>query len=157
MSTCVTFRQTFSDKWELACTALEAYREEYGDCMVPQVYKTPAGVPLGAWVQGQRQRKDTLSPDQRNRLNALDFVWSRHTREQRWEEAYTALESYRNEYGDCLVPQVYKTPAGVPLGAWVQSHRQRKDTLSPDQRERLDALNFAWSRPSRDAGTLAEE
>ena len=75
----------------------------------------------------------------------------------KWEEACTALESYRNEYGNCLVPQVYKTASGLPLGAWVQSQRQRKDTLSPDQSERLDTLDFIWSRLSRDAGTLAEE
>jgi len=43
---------------------------------VPDKHKTPDGYNLGRWVSKQRQRKDTMSAERRQRLDELGFVWS---------------------------------------------------------------------------------
>ena len=38
---------------------------------MPQCYKTDDGYRLGQWVSSQREQKDTMDPDRRQRLEAL--------------------------------------------------------------------------------------
>jgi hypothetical protein len=42
-----------------------------GHCRVTQIYKTDDGYRLGQWVSVQRQAKNTMEPDRRQRLEAL--------------------------------------------------------------------------------------
>ena len=87
--------------------------------------------------------KDTLSPERRARLDALDFVWD--VLDAQWEEGVGSFERYRQAHGDGLVPKRYRNPAsGYRLGLWADAQRARKDILSPERRARLDALGFVW-------------
>ena len=136
-----------SAQWEAGFSALEAYKQVKGDCLVPKFYKTDDGFALANWVQNQRanRAKDTLSADRKERLEAIGFVWdplSAH-----WEAGFRALEAYKQVKGHCLVPATLKTDGGFALGSWVRTQRKAKieDKLSADRKERLEAIGFVWS------------
>ena len=82
-----------------------------------------------------------MSPERRQRLDALGFVWDPLTAQ--WEEGFSALQSFHQREGHCRVPQDHREH-GYLLGSWVSHQRQYRDTLSPDRRQRLDALGFVW-------------
>jgi len=132
-------------QWEEGFRYLERYRKDNGDALVPKTYRDPAsGYRLGQWVSVQRKDKETLSPERRQRLDALDFVWDPFS--VQWEEGFGYLERYHKENGDALVPKTYRDPAsGYRLGQWVAVQRRNKDTMSPERRQRLEALGFAWN------------
>ena len=126
--------------WEKNFEALVAYKAEFGDCLVPQkfIYR---GLKLGSWVNIQRGIKDKLTPERRQRLNDLGFVWDPLTHQ--WEKNFKALVAYKAEFGDCLVPKtlIYR---GLNLGSWVNTLRSVKDKLTPERRQRLNDLGFVW-------------
>ena len=100
------------------------------------------GYRLGRWVSTQRENKDTTSPERRQRLDALGFVWDLLT--MQWEEGFCALQSFHQREGHCRVSQDHREQ-DYPLGTWVSDQRYRKDTTSPERRQRLDALGFMWN------------
>jgi hypothetical protein len=66
----------FIYKWETAYQALEAYKNKFGDCLVPRRHTTDNGLNLGSWVVRQRMEAASLSPDRISRLNELGFIWN---------------------------------------------------------------------------------
>ena len=130
--------------WEEWYGRIKAYKQREGHCRVPATYRDPAsGVRLGGWVGKQREGKDTMLPERRERLDALGFVWD--VLGAWWEEGVSSFERYRQAHGDGLVPARYRDPAsGYRLGKWVSHRRNSKDTLSPERRAQLDALGFVW-------------
>jgi len=118
---------------------LEAFKQEYGHCNVPQFF--PNG--LGTWVSNQRAaaKKPAYPEGRRSRLNEMGFEWKApNAREvQRLEE----LEAFKKEHGHCNVPE--KHPGG--LGLWVGQQRQsvKDPQYSQARRARLDAMGFVWN------------
>ena len=129
-------------KWEEGFTHLRSYRESNSNCLVPFDFNTEDGYRLGAWINIQRTKKATMSPERRRRLDELGFVWD--VREQKWEEGFTHLRSYRESNSNCLVPFDFNTEDGYRLGAWINIQRVKKDTLSDVRRRRLHKLGFVW-------------
>ncbi len=129
-------------RWEEGFTRLQAYIESNSNCLVPFEFNTADGYRLGAWINIQRVKKDTLADVRRRRLNKLGFVWD--VRERQWEEGFAQLRAYRESNSDCQVPQSFKTGDGYRLGQWVGVQRTKKDTLSRERRRRLDELGFVW-------------
>jgi superfamily II DNA or RNA helicase len=66
----------FEQDFEEALAQLKLYKDREGNCDVPQKYKTENGFCLGRWVSNQRTKKNKLSPERRQRLDELEFVWS---------------------------------------------------------------------------------
>ncbi len=129
-------------KWEEGFTRLQTYRESNSNCLVPFDFNTADGYRLGAWINIQRVKKDTLADVRRRRLNKLGLVWD--VRERQWEEGFAHLRAYRESNSNCLVPFGFKTEDGYRLGNWVNSQRAYQDGLSPERRRRLDELGFVW-------------
>ncbi len=129
-------------RWDDGFTRLQTYRESNGDCLVPFEFNTEDGYRLGAWINIQRVKKDILADVRRRRLNELGLVWD--VRELQWEEGFAHLRAYRESNSDCQVPQSFKTGDGYRLGQWVSVQREKKATLSPERRRRLDELRFVW-------------
>ena len=75
------------------------------------------------------------------RLDALGFSWDPYT--EQWELGFSALQAYKSEFGNCLVPSAAQY-AGMKLGVWVSNQRSKKNQLSAEQIARLDALGFIW-------------
>ncbi|MDB4328337.1 Helicase associated domain protein, partial [Akkermansiaceae bacterium] len=61
--------------WKIRLQELVAYKEEHGDCLVPQSWKNKQ---LAVWVAHQRtfRKKDKLDAQRIKRLDELGFVWS---------------------------------------------------------------------------------
>jgi hypothetical protein len=152
--------------WDEIYEALTAYKEQHGDCEVPQRYTEDRR--LGAWVGNQRRDREKLSAGQRKRLDDLGFDW--RTRQEReefdWNEKFKRLKEYRQIYGHCKVPQSSVddelTPWVEELGSWVsaQRHNYKKGKLSSDHNSKLESLQFEWvlqqSSKNRDT-TIVDE
>ena len=131
-------------QWEEGFDHLARYRQDKGGCLVPATYRDPAsGFRLGGWVSAQRTNQKTLSPECRQRLDALGFAWDPLAAQ--WEEGFDHLVRYRERNRHCLVPVSYRDPVThYRLGTWINSQRTNQKTLSPERRQRLDTLGFAW-------------
>jgi hypothetical protein len=65
-----------TSSWNFWFGLLEVYFEQEGHARVPGIYKTEDGFKLGVWVSGQRLNREKLTPDRRERLEALEeWVW----------------------------------------------------------------------------------
>ena len=82
-----------------------------------------------------------MSPERRQRLEALGFVWDPF--EVQWEEGCRSLAIFRQREGHCRVPKSHHEQ-GFRLGQWVGVQRSTRDAMSPERRQRLDALGFVW-------------
>ena len=130
--------------WEEGFSHLKQFSEREGHCRVPQGYKTDDGYRLGQWVTSQRQAKDTMDPDRRQRLEALPG-WSWDVHSDHGKKGFSHLKKFSEREGHCRVPKGYKTDDDYRLGQWVASQRQTKDTMDPDRRQRLEALpGWSW-------------
>jgi superfamily II DNA or RNA helicase len=68
-------------QWEEGFEHLQAYVKEYGHARVPHQYKSPDGYKLGKWVDNQRHRPNSVSPDRKARLDALGLEWGGNRKE----------------------------------------------------------------------------
>jgi hypothetical protein len=144
------------ERWEAKYEALAAYRRAHGHCRVPVA--TGECPSLAHWVSMQRhsRRAGTLSTERIRRLDKLDFVWDGW--EEQWERMFAALVRYKESHGNCDVPRGWRR--NPKLADWAARQRKfnRRGTLSPDRKKRLEALGFgaqeavdksrAKSRPS---------
>lgn len=128
--------------WEQRYLELEAYKKQFGDCMVPA--KWPANPELGAWVRGQRRliTANKLSSDRLARLITLGFETDPLT--VQWERKFHDLEQFKNKYGHCNVPGEWK--ANPELSNWVSVQRsfKRKQKLDAEKIQKLTQIGFDW-------------
>jgi hypothetical protein len=135
---------SLSDKWEEGFSYLKKFSEREGHCRVAQRYKADDDYRLGVWVAVQRADKDTMSPDRRQRLEALPG-WSWNARSDKWEEGFAYLKKFAEGEGHCRLVGDYKTDDDYRLGQWVAVQRAVQDTMNPDRRQRLEALpRWSW-------------
>ena len=128
--------------WDAIYGLLVKFKEREGHCLVNANHKE-GDYRLGSWVNKQRARKDALSPERRQRLEEIGFVWGPHT--QQWEEGFAALARFKEREGHCLVKINHKEDGyDGNLGGWVNNQRTRRAGLSPERIERLDAIGFVW-------------
>ena len=124
--------------------ALVTYKEEFGDCNVPQTY--PENPRLGQWINTQRRYKkyDRLQKEHIKRLESIGFIWNRV--EDAWKQMYQELVNYHRVHGDCNVPLGYSE--NPQLATWVSTRRNSYKTgqLDADKIQKLDELSFSWNR-----------
>ena len=138
--------------WWARFEELEEYKREIGDCNVPQKYK--ANPQLGIWVNNQRQfyKNNKLESKRIEALEGIGFEWARPTGpppdDANWWTRFGELEEYRQQHGDCNVPQHYK--ANPQLATWVKHQRQRYQhkKLSSERIEALEGIGFEWVGPT---------
>ena len=130
----------FTEQWEKGFQALLDFRSREGHCR-PSRKLEINGIRLGSWVGNQRLYKSRLTAEQIARLDSIGFSWDPFT--ERWEQAFSELQEYRDREGHCRV-----TP-GSPASSqklirWVFSQRLTKDKISPERIRRLDSIGFSW-------------
>ncbi|MDG1336144.1 MAG: helicase associated domain-containing protein, partial [Tateyamaria sp.] len=126
--------------WEFWFGLLEQFKEAEGHCRVPAMFKLD-GFNLGNWVGTQRSTKDSLSPERRQRLDDLGFVWDVLT--EQWEEGFSKLLQFKEVHGHFRVPKRLKLD-GFNLGNWVGDQRKAQDSMSAERIQRLDDIGFVW-------------
>lgn len=140
--------------WEKGFAELQKYKEQFGDSLVPENYLTEGDhYELGDFARAQRLTEGNYPREKYQRLCTVDYVWD--LREYDWKRALAALELYKQENGDCLVPADYVTDeesvtGEIALGQWVI--KQRIDMvyswLTEANMLKLDALGFDWTPES---------
>lgn len=149
--------QTYDDTWKVRFNDLVAYKEQYGDCLVPK--KSASHPQLGIWVMNQRaqykllqeNKPSTMTSERIEALEGLDFVWSMCDHVD-WEERLEELYQYKNKHGDCLVPNKYAD--NPQLGTWVNKQRTQykrmmegnPSSMTPERARALERLGFVWSK-----------
>ena len=102
------------------------------------------GEKLGNWIAVQRRNKDILSPERKARLDSLGFDWDPLKTDL--ENSLYHFENFVKKEGHAMVPSQFKTDGGYKLGGWVHNirHKNKKDRLSPELKNKLDSLGFVW-------------
>lgn len=132
---------TREDDWDEMFTMLVEYKAQHGHCRVPATHGEQK---LARWVTTQRKAKKSgdIRDDRISRLNTLGFAWT--PLDERWEIWFSALEEYKDKYGNCDVPQKWKV--NPPLGKWVSDQRKkwRDKALTAERVKRLEGLGITW-------------
>ncbi len=128
--------------WEEMFLALSQFQQVRTHCLVPAQW--PNNPSLARWVDQQRRdyRLKQLPDDKIARMEALGFIWD--SKAIFWEEMFAALTEYREQQGNCLVPD--NDPALSQLAWWVAAQRKARQSeqLEPERLLRLDAIGFIW-------------
>jgi Helicase associated domain len=130
---------THEARWEEGFAALTKFKAREGHCNVHYLH-VEGTYKLGQWVC--HQRRDTLSNEQRRRLDDIGFIWD--VFEAKWEEGFAELVKFKSCEGRCKVHALH-IEGTFKLGHWVNHQRQAKDTMSAKRRRRLDDIGFVWS------------
>ena len=122
-----------------------------GTLELPRSYTIHSGVPVGKWLELQRQvqagqRPGRLTAEQAAKLEKLGIRWN-HRLEAAWEKGFASAQKYRTEHGDLLVPVRYRDKNDFALGEWIVYNRQRYlgGNLTQNRIERLEAIGMVWS------------
>ena len=133
-----------------AVHAADAAAKE-GTLELPRSYTIHSGVPVGKWLELQRQvqagqRPGRLTVEQAAKLEKLGIRWN-HRLETAWEKGFASAQKYRTEHGDLLVPVRYRDKNDFALGEWIVYNRQRYlgGNLTQNRIERLEAIGMVWS------------
>jgi len=105
---------------------LKAFKQLNGNTLVPH-----ANCGLGSWVKRQQVQytlytkgdgsKSELTEERVRLLNDLGFVWSR--RSNTWNESFQRLSKWKEEHGNCNIPDDCDDPELVTLNKWIADQR----------------------------------
>ena len=144
-------RREMEARWEVLCQAAADAAAKEGTLELPRSYTIHSGVPVGKWLELQRQvqagqRPGRLTAEQAAKLEKLGIRWN-HRLEAAWEKGFSSAQKYRTEHGDLLVPVRYRDKNDFALGEWIVYNRQRYlgGNLTQNRIERLEAIGMVWS------------
>lgn len=144
-------RREMEARWEVLCQAAADAAAKEGTLELPRSYTIHSGVPVGKWLELQRQvqagqRPGRLTAEQAAKLEKLGIRWN-HRLEAAWEKGFVSAQKYRTEHGDLLVPVRYRDKNDFALGEWIVYNRQRYlgGNLTQNHIERLEAIGMVWS------------
>ena len=144
-------RREMEARWEVLCQAAADAAVKEGTLELPRSYTIHSGVPVGKWLELQRQvqagqRPGRLTAEQAAKLEKLGIRWN-HRLEAAWEKGFASAQKYRTKHGDLLVPVRYRDKNDFALGEWIVYNRQRYlgGNLTQNRIERLEAIGMVWS------------
>ena len=144
-------RREMEARWEVLCQAAADAAAKESTLELPRSYTIHSGVPVGKWLELQRQvqagqRPGRLTAEQAAKLEKLGIRWN-HRLEAAWEKGFASAQKYRTEHGDLLVPVRYRDKNDFALGEWIVYNRQRYlgGNLTQNRIERLEAIGMVWS------------
>jgi len=125
-------------------TELCKYKDEYGDCNVPQVYITEQDYLLGSILNAVRQGRYIKDfPERKQKLDELGVSWHPQAEyhDETWEKIKDELLAYYVNNGNSNVP------LDSQLGKYVGHIRCRQDFIkdNPERLTFLKSINFSWN------------
>jgi Helicase associated domain len=141
-------------KWNKRYEELVAFREKFGDVDVTEAKareffqdNEERGIPFFNWVQIQRQAKETMKQERRDKLDALSFIWRKYAVRHTWDDNYKAVKAAKAA-NQKLCPRLYK---------WLhkQSVHYRAKGLNADKVKKLEDIGINLSK--RPANSALEE
>lgn len=134
--------EAIGDIWFEQYGQLVAYHQRNGTCEMP--HRLAKNKKLATWVINQRvMRKDgTLTKDKIALLDTIGFNWSpkAHT----WRSNYLSLIAYKEEHGDCRVPQDWTEDKRLAKWVSTQRVRRKRGQLDDERFQMLDRIGFEW-------------
>lgn len=134
----VGFVWSKDQNWSSMFERLLAYKARHGDCLVPWNYEEDKS--LANWVSRQRQCKNSMSLEKKQKLDNVGFIWIVRNKHN-WTTMFESLLAYKLKYGNCRVPRSYEDKK---LVNWVKRHRSCKNSISPEKKRQLDDIGFIW-------------
>ena len=140
--------------WSKKYFLLKHYKQENGDCKVPQAHKQ-----LGIWCKDMKKhhKKGTLAQERVDKLNKLGMHWGKGFPEPpTWDDFFAKLKKHVDTFGNANIDVADADPAQrSELAKWVLEQRKQGKRLSkmkpsamtPEQYKRLNELNFKWKNP----------
>jgi hypothetical protein len=135
--------------WDQHYVELIRFKDQYGHCKVPQLYKDNRS--LGLWVREQRvyRRRGRLPFEKVELLDKLGFVWEARRRaapRTEWGDRFEDLQLYKKKHGHTNVPAnsiEYST-----LARWVilQRNLYRQVKLLEWKQKLLEKEGFEWGQ-----------
>jgi len=150
-------KQMQSQAWYERFRELREYKDQHGNCMVPQKYEPNPS--LGIWVNKQRMEykllqdgeKSSMTSERLSALQSIGFVWAKRKGQATWDAKYKQLQDYKSRHGDCLIPTKFaKDPA---LGRWVSTQREQyrlwksgddRSKMTVEKVRMLEEVGFVW-------------
>jgi superfamily II DNA or RNA helicase len=133
--------------WEERFAELCAYKERFGDTLVPVKWKeNPL---LGGWVSAQRYKgnQGKLNKEYEIQLNSIGFEWKAPNAlppQKTLQDRIDALLAHKAEYGHLNVSRHNKKYAGLANWMTVQRRLLKIGTISAEDKKHLDEINFPW-------------
>eukprot|EP00522_Entomoneis_paludosa_P008032 CAMPEP_0172450904 /NCGR_PEP_ID=MMETSP1065-20121228/9094_1 /TAXON_ID=265537 /ORGANISM="Amphiprora paludosa, Strain CCMP125" /LENGTH=689 /DNA_ID=CAMNT_0013202751 /DNA_START=70 /DNA_END=2139 /DNA_ORIENTATION=+ len=167
-----TGTDSFNDLlWIERFEELKLFKAEFGHCNVPcrkTIVRNGRNkwFKLACWVGAQRTehrklregRWSYLTPERVRILTLIGFVWEAAPSHQvtlPFDERVAQLAEYKEEHGDCNIPQKYKKCPGLGNFVLEQRKNYRLGVLPRERIEKLEAVGFRWSLRNK-GGTLEE-
>lgn len=134
------------EAWDANYESLCLFKKEFNTLRIPIDYVSN-NTNLSAWCATQRMKykNGTLSEDKTNRLKAIDFKFD--VASEVWDENFNAFCSFIGNDPLKKVP-CNQMVDGVNIESWsqMQRHLYRKNKLSQDKIDRLNAISFPWDK-----------
>lgn len=155
-------------EWKAIYAAFRLYKAAFGDLKVPQRFVVPNMKPwpkaahelkLGKVVAEMRATGKYLTPERRQALEQLGFVWQLRSKEPQqvsWQQVQLAYQTYHTIYGnEDDIPNTFTVPAqepwpqeaqGMPLGRFWPVVR---DTVLPQNvkaRRAFEQLGYSLEK-----------
>ncbi|CAJ1929913.1 unnamed protein product [Cylindrotheca closterium] len=142
--------------WMKTYKELVDFRNKHGHLLVESDGKLALWMNMQRWrCAGNSYRCSPLSDEQIGLLNEIEFPWQPERHDMKWHAKYKELEGFQKEYGHCRP----STLQDRPLYEWSKAQRKKrhKGSLSTQQIQMLDKINFSWeSKRGNRANMLAE-
>ena len=133
--------------WEYGLEKLVEYIELHNHARPPAKFVTKDGFRLGSWVTVNRQNREKMSADHKQRLEAVGcWVWSPNDAD--WEDGFANLIMFSKENGHANPSNSHIMPDGYGLGRWVNRQRQayKNKLMSEERIQRLSAVDgWIWN------------
>ena len=134
--------------WEEQLAVLVAYHVTHGNIHVSSTDQENAS--LRNWMRTQKEyyHKGKLTQDQISQLQSLGFDFELPPKRKSWEEFLKDLSDYKDMHATTAVPDNHDDPN---LPKWINRQRNQyhKQKLSADQIQKLQALGFDWTQPTK--------
>lgn len=139
-------------------TSIKRFKELYGHCFIKQAFRFDSdteGVGYAGWDLGEhikrirrlhKARPDGILHTDRRELNQVGFVWD--TRPAKFVRMLNGISTYKQLYGDYLIPTAFKVPHGddrwsrelwgVALGNSYRNLLNRDRDLTPGEVDMME-------------------